>query len=298
MGVGRGRKRLVLRLDRFPNLEEVRMKILVAVDMEGISGVVHWDHVNSQHKEYARFRKLMTDDANAAVRGALDAGAEEVIVSDGHGQARNILVEELEPRARLNSGSPSPFAMVQGIDSGVNAAMFIGYHARVGSQNAILDHTWSSTCVANVWLNDRPVGEIGWNAAVCGHFGVPVILVSGDQTACAEAQEILGPIETAVVKWASGRMAAMCLSPTVAQERIYEAARTAVERFKNGQGPQPLRIQAPINATIELATSEMADRVMLLPGARRLEGKRIGLVAADMAAAYRAFRSAVALARG
>jgi D-amino peptidase len=298
MGFGCGRKPLIVRLDRFPNQEEVAMKVLVAVDMEGISGVVHWDHVDSQHEEYSRFRKLMTDDANAAVRGAFDGGAQEVIVSDGHGQARNILVEELEPRARLNSGSPSPFSMVQGIDSGVNAAMFIGYHARVGSQNAILDHTWSSTCVANVWLNDRPLGEIGWNAAVCGHFGVPVIMLSGDQTACAEAQEFLGPIETAVVKWASGRMAALCLPPTVAQERIYEAARRAVERFANGEGPAPLSVQAPIHATIELTASEMADRVMLLPGARRLEGKRIGIVADDMPAAYRAFRSAVSLARG
>jgi D-amino peptidase len=298
MGSGCSRKRLALCLNPFQNSEEERMKVLIAVDMEGISGVVHWDHVDSQHKEYARFRKLMTADANAAVRGAFDAGAEEVIVSDGHGGARNILVEEIEPRARLNSGSPSPFSMVQGIDSGVDAAMFVGYHARVGSPNAILDHTWSSTCVANVWLNDRPVGEIGWNSAVCGHFGAPVIMISGDQTACAEAQEVIGPIETAVVKWASGRMAAMCLSPIVAQERIYEAARRAVERFANGQGPQPVRVEAPINATLELTTSEMADRVMLLPGARRLEGKRIGFVAADMPAAYRAFRSAVSLAKG
>jgi D-amino peptidase len=279
-------------------LEELHMKILIAVDMEGISGVVHWDHVDSQNQEYARFRKLMTGDVNAAVRGAYEAGAQEVIVSDGHATGRNILVEELDSRARLNSGSPSPFAMVQGIDSGVSAAMFVGYHARVGAQNAILDHTWSSTCVANVWLNDRLVGEIGWNAAVCGHFGVPVILISGDQTACAEAQELLGPVEVAVVKRASGRMAAECLPPSVAQERICEAARAAIHRFQSGQGPEPLRLQQPVKGTIELAASEMADRVAILPGAHRLEGKRVEFTAADMPAAYRTFRSAVALARG
>ena len=189
------------------------MKILIAADMEGVSGVVHWDQVDTKHKEYPRFRKIMTGDVNAAIRGAYDAGAQEVVIADGHGGARNILIEELDSRARLNSGTPSPLGMVQGLDSGVTAAMFVGYHARVGSQNAILDHTWSSQCVANVWLNGQAVGEIGWNASVCGGFDVPVIMISGDQTACAEAVELLGPIETAVVKQADGRMAAECLPP-------------------------------------------------------------------------------------
>lgn len=273
------------------------MKILIAADMEGISGVVHWDQVDPKHNEYARFRKLMTGDVNAAIRGACEAGADEVIVADGHGSARNILVEELDPRARLNCGSPSPFAMIQGIDPGVGGALFIGYHARVGAQNAILDHTWSSSCVANVWLNDQVVGEIGWNAAVCGHFGVPVIMVSGDQTACAEASQLLGPIETAVVKRASGRMAAECLPPEIAQQRIYEAAVRAVQRLDNGQGPEPLRLERPVTVTIEWVHSEMADRAAIFPGARRLEGKRIEFTADDAPTAHRSFRAAVALAR-
>jgi D-amino peptidase len=273
------------------------MKILIAADMEGISGVVHWDHVDSSHKEYERFRKLMTGDVNAAIEGAYDGGAEEVIVADGHGNARNILVEELDHRARLNCGSPSPFAMVQGIDTGVDAAMFVGYHARVGSRNAILDHTWSSSCVANVWLNDQPVGEIGWNAAVCGHFGVPVIMISGDQTACAEAVALLGTVEAAVVKQARGRMAAECLPPEVSRQKIREAAARAVRGLRAGQAPAPLRLEAPIRATLELVTSDMADRAALLPGAERLEDKRVEITVEDAATAYRAFRSAVALAR-
>jgi D-amino peptidase len=274
------------------------LKTLIAADMEGISGVVHWDQVDSQHGEYGRFRRLMTGDVNAAIRGAYEAGADEVIVSDGHGSGRNILVEELDPRARLNSGSPSPLAMIQGIDSGVSAAMFVGYHARVGAKNAILDHTWSSSAVANVWLNGRVMGEIGWNAAVCGHFGVPVILISGDQTACAEASELLGPVEAVVVKQASGRMAAECLPPEAAQQRIYEAALRAVRRFREGQAPQPLRLSQPITGIIEWVHSEMADRAMLIPGVRRLEGKRTEYTADDVLAAYRAFRAAVTLAKG
>ena len=274
------------------------MKILIAADMEGVSGVVHWDHVDSKHKEYARFRKLMTGDVNAAIEGAFEGGAEEVIVADGHGNGRNILVEELDPRARLNSGSPSPFAMVQGVDTGIDAAIFIGYHARVGSTNAILDHTWSSTCVANVWLNGKLVGEIGWNSSVCGHFGAPVIMISGDQTACAEAKALIGDaLQTAVVKQARGRMAAECLPPELSAQKIREAAARAVRGLRAGQAPPPLRLEAPIQVRLELVTSDMADRAALLPGAKRLEGKRIEIMVDDAATAYRAFRSAVALAR-
>jgi D-amino peptidase len=274
------------------------MRILIAADMEGVSGVVHWDQVDDKHGEYARFRKLMTGDVNAAVQGAFEAGADEVVVSDGHGSARNILVEDLDPRARLNSGSPSPLAMVQGIDSGVQAAMFVGYHARAGSRNAILDHTWSAKCVANVSLNGQLVGEIGLNAAVCGHFDVPVILISGDQTACAEAGELLGPLETVVVKQASGRMAAECLAPEVAQQHIHRASARAVQRLLQGQAPQPLYMQPPIRITLELTHSDMADRAMALPSVRRASGRKIEGAFEDVPAAYRVLRAAVALARG
>jgi D-amino peptidase len=273
------------------------VKLLIAADMEGISGVVHWDHVDPQNKEYERFRKLMTGDVNAAIRGAFDGGAAEVIVADGHAHGRNILVEELDARARLNSGSPSALAMLQGLDSGVDAAFFVGYHARVGAQNAILDHTWSSSSVANVWLNGHLVGEIGWNATVCGHFGVPVLLVSGDQTACAEAQDQLGPVEAVVVKEARGRMAAECLPPEVAQARIQQAAQRAVRRFLDGQAPSPWRLEGPVTVTVELVHSQMADRAAILPGAQRLEGKQVQFSAEDALLAYRAFRSLIALAR-
>jgi D-amino peptidase len=274
------------------------MKILIAADMEGISGVVHWDHVDHKHTEYQRFRKLMTSDINAAIRGAYDAGAQEMIVADGHGTFRNILVEEIDPRARLNSGAPRLMAMVQGLDATVHGVMFIGYHARVGTPSAILDHTWSSRCVAGVWINGQAVGEIGVNAGVCGHFGVPVIMISGDQAACAEAVELLGPIETAVVKQATGRMSADCLPPIVAQQRIYEAARQAIQRLETGDVPQPLSLETPAAVSVELVTSDMADRATVLPGAHRLEGKRVTYTADDMLSAYRAMRAIAALANG
>jgi len=273
------------------------MKILIATDMEGITGITTWEQVTPGHAEYARFRKQMTEDVNAAIRGAYNAGAEEVIVADGHWNGSNILIEEFDPRARLNSGSPSPFSMMQGIDETIDGVMFIGYHARNGSPNAVLDHTWSSKTVANVWLNDILTGEYGLNAAVAGHFGVPVIMVSGDQTACAQMTELLGEIETAVVKQASGRFAAECLAPQVTQELICLGAERAVERLAEGDMPDPFVLDTPITVTVEFFSSDMADRATRIPFTKR-EGTRVSLTVPEMASAYNGFRAMVMLALG
>ena len=273
------------------------MKILIAVDMEGISGVTCWEHVTPGHAEYERFRRVMTADVNAAIQGAFTGGAKEVIVADGHWNSSNILIEELDPRARLNSGTPSPFSMVEGVQDGVDGAMFVGYHARAGTANAILDHTWSSKCVANLWVNDLLMGESGLNGAVCGNFNVPVLLVSGDQSVCAEAAEMLGPVETVVVKHATGRMAAECLPPAKSQESIRQAASRAVQRLAQGQAVPPFKLPVPIQVVVELFSAEMADKAALLPGAKRLDGRRIEILAVDMPEAYRSFRAAVTLAR-
>jgi D-amino peptidase len=273
------------------------MKILIAVDMEGITGVTTWDQVTPGHAEYARFRKLMTQDVNAAIRGACEAGADEVIVADGHWNGSNILIEELDPRAKLNSGSPSPFSMMEGIDETVDAVFFVGYHARNGSPYAILDHTCSSRTVANVWLNELLTGEYGLNAAVAGHFGAPVIMVSGDQSACRQMSELLGDVETAVVKQASGRFSAECLAPQVSQELIYEAACRAVERLSEGDVTDPFVLDMPIRVTIEFFSSDMADRASKMPSTQR-EGTRVSFTAQEMETAYVAFRTMVMLASG
>jgi D-amino peptidase len=272
------------------------MKLLIAVDMEGISGVVSWDHVTTGSSEWQRFRHLMTGDVNAAIAGAFNAGVSEVLVADGHARSDNILIEHLDQRAMLNCGSPSPFSMVQGVDQGVDIAFFIGYHARVGSQNAILDHTWSNTSVDNLWINDREVGEIGLNAAVCGHFNVPVLLISGDQTVAAEAQEWLPGIETVEVKKAVGRYAATCLPPAISQAKIQAAAERAVWSFQEGKSPLPLKVITPIKIKIAFKNSDMADRASILHNTKRIEGRCILFESSTMPEAYRTFRTLVGLA--
>jgi D-amino peptidase len=272
------------------------MKILIACDMEGISGVVHWDQVMPGSAEYPRFQAIMTGDVNAAVRGALAGGADEVVVTDGHNTGRNILIEELDSRARLNCSNASPLAMVQGIEDSVDGLIFIGYHAQVGTQNAILEHTWSSSRVAGLWVNGNPFGEIGLNAALGGHFSAPALMISGDQSACAEASGLIQSIEIVVVKQASSRMAAECLPPSVAQAKIEETAKRAVIRLADGRAPAPLHLQAPLHMAVDFMTSEMADAASLLPGSQRA-GRRVEYSAADMPALYNAFRCLVALAK-
>jgi len=269
------------------------MKILIAADMEGVSGVTRWEETDPTHREYSRFRKIMTDEINAAIAGAADAGANEFAVADGHGDGTNILIEELDQRARLNSGGNSPLSMVQGVDQETAGIFFIGYHARSGSQNAVLAHTWSSGRIANLWLNGILMGEYGLNAAVAGHFGVPVLMISGDQTACAQAVELLGKLETVVVKQASGYFAAGCLSPQVTIPAIQESAKRAVLRLKGGTSPKPFVVQTPVRVTVEFRQPEAADRAVRLPGAKRLDGLRIDFTVPDMLDAYAGFRAAV-----
>jgi len=273
------------------------MKILIAADMEGIAGVVSWEQVTPGSADYERFRRLMTDEVNAAVRGAFDGGASQVSVTDGHNNGRNIRIEDLDPRARLNSGSLSPLSMVQGVEDGVQGVLFIGYHARIGTPNAILEHTWSDERLFGVWVNGTPFGESALNAAVCGHFGAPVLMVSGDQAVCAEARQMLGEVETAAVKTASGRMAAECLHPSAAQELIYQAAVQAVTHLKNGQAPALFKVPAPITLLVDFVQSEMADKAAILPGARRLQGRQVEYTGSDMLVIYRAFRALLGLAR-
>lgn len=269
------------------------MKLLIACDMEGISGVVSWDQVDPSKPEYQRFRHIITADVNAAVAGACAGGATEVAIADGHWNSSNVLLDELDPRARLNTGTPTRLSMVQGIDSGIDAAIFLGYHARAGSLHAVLDHTWSSVRVANLWLNGRITGEFGLNAAVCGEFNVPVIMVSGDQTVCAEAREWAPGVATAQVKTAAGRYAASCLPFEVSRKLIQETAREAVSAFLSGKQPAPVRLETPVTVTIEFFHSHMADQASLLPGSVRLDGRRIEVKAPSMVDAYLAFRTAV-----
>ena len=265
------------------------MHILISVDMEGISGVTVGSHTSSGHPEYQRFRRLMTYEANAAIEGARAGGAIEVVVNDSHGGMDNILIEDLNPAARLISGSPKPYGMMQGIGPDVDAVYLVGYHARSGTAAAVQEHTWSGR-ITDVSLNGRIVGETGLNAALAGAYGVPVVLVTGDRAVTEEARELLGDVETVVTKEGITRTAAECLHPTVTQDLIRKAGERAL-----GRRVTPLVLEPPIRLRVAFHRATHADGAAIVPGARRLDGRTVEWTGESMPAVYLAFNAMAAV---
>jgi D-amino peptidase len=271
------------------------MRVYISVDMEGVAGVAHEDQtdpIEPRHAgEYNRFRRLMTNEANAAIAGALDAGATSVLVNDSHWLMRNLLAEELNPAAELLSGSPKHLSMVEGIETGFDAAMFIGYHARAGTRNATIDHTYTSR-VYDARINNQPVGELALNAAMAGVHRVPVALVSGDQSLAAEAKALLGgTVETVIVKHAVGRFAARSLAPAVACERIRAGTAAALRKSH-----PPFTFSTPIRLEVDFALTQMADMAELVPGSARTAGRTVCYTADDYRQVFQAWRAMYNLA--
>ena len=271
------------------------MRVYISVDMEGVAGVVHEDQtdpIDPRHAgEYNRCRRLMTSEANAAIEGALDGGATRILVNDSHWQMRNLLAEELHPAAELLSGGPKLRSMVEGIDQGFDAALFVGYHAMAGTPHAVIDHTYTGL-VHEARLNGRPIGELGLNAAMAGSHGVPVALVSGDQALAAEARALLGnTVETVIVKHAVSRFAARSVAPGESCRRIREGAAAALTRTHT-----PLTPDQPVRLEVEFALTQMADMAELVPGSVRTGGRTIEYVHDDYWEVFRAWRALYNLA--
>src|SRR2546421_9606567 len=268
------------------------VRVYISVDMEGIAGVVHEAQTDPSDPacaaEYARFRRLMTAEANAAVEGAVAAGATRVLVNDSHWFMRNLLAEELHQAAELVAGDPKPRSMVQGIDEpeGFDAALFVGYHARAGTRNAILDHTYADR-IYEVRLNGKPVGELGINAALAGGSGVPVALVSGDAALAAEAKDLLGDgVSTVIVKEAVSRHPAPRVAPALACRMIRDEVPRALQR-----NHAPFSLRSPVTLEVDFAMTIHADMAELCPGATRTAGRTVAFTHDDYGEVFRAWRT-------
>lgn len=239
------------------------MKVFISVDMEGVSGITDPEDVLPDGADYQRGRVFMTGDANAAILGAYDGGADEVLVNDSHWIMRNLLLEQLDPRARTIKGFHKSLCMVQGLDDSYDAAVFVGYHSCAGTEGGVLNHTLLGKEIQNVYLNGEPTGETRLNAAFAGHFGVPVVLVAGDTAVGNEARRVLGEVETVAVKDGIDKFTANCLHPQVAQSQIREATARAVRdkgRFS------PYRLSPPYTLGIEWNSTTIAATCALIPG--------------------------------
>jgi D-amino peptidase len=219
------------------------MNVYISVDIEGISGVVHADMMMPGQPEYDRGRTLMVGDANAAIEGAVRAGAGRIVVADGHGPMRNIKIEDLHPAAHLVTGTADArdACQLEAADSGqFDAAFLIGYHAMAKTAKAIHPHTIAGVAVYELRIDGVPHGETGLNAAVLGELGIPVVLVTGDSTTVAEATRMLGDeVQTVAVKDATGRNAALCRPPTATGPEITEAAVSGLRNLQQAKIYRP-----------------------------------------------------------
>ncbi len=255
------------------------MKIYISADMEGVVGVVTNEQLGPQGFEYARFREFMTQEVNAAIEGALAAGATQIVVSDSHGNGQNLLLEKLPSNILVVRAWPRPLMMMQGIDETFAGAIFIGYHTGTTNSAGVRAHTISSARLADVKLKGISVSEAGLNAAIAGHFNVPVIMVSGDDAVVKETQALIGDVEGAVVKWASGFHSAKTIMPEASYKLIREKANKAVRRIKDFK---PYKLAGPIQLDVRFKNYRPSEVLSYLSIVERTDAHSIRFTGKDM----------------
>ena len=255
------------------------MKIYISADMEGVVGVVTNEQLGPQGFEYARFREFMTQEVNAAIEGALAAGATQIVVSDSHGNGQNLLIEKLHRDITLVRAWPRPLMMMQGIDETFAGAIFIGYHTGTTNSQGVRAHTISSARLADVRLKGISVSEAGLNAAIAGHFNVPVIMISGDDAVVKETQALIGDVEGAVVKVASGFHSARTIMPEASYVLIRDKVRKAVGRIKDFK---PYKLTAPIQVDVRFKNYRPSEVLSYLSIVERTDSHSIRFTGKDM----------------
>lgn len=263
------------------------MKVLISVDMEGISGIVHSSQAAPGSRDYEWARTMMAGDANAVIEGAIAGGATEIVVADAHDGMRNLRLNELHPAASLVSGSGRPLSMLHGLDKSFDAVMMVGYHTMCGHPEGIMNHAYISQGLFEVKMDGKPVGEMGIFGRLAGHFRVPVVLVSGDNAACAEAQATFKNVMTVEVKKGINRFAAICLSQQEAHRLLREGAEYALQ---NLEYVRPLRPKKPTTIALTLTGSQCADAAARVPGTRRSGERTVTYQSNNYLDAFQALR--------
>lgn len=260
------------------------MKVYISADIEGISGVVEREQLSNQGHDYSRARKLMTEEVNAAIKGALKAGAKEILVNDSHASMTNILIEELHEGARLITGRQKHLGMMQGIDESFDAVMLIGYHARHNTPG-VLSHSYHGRAVYGIKLNGNPVGEMEFNSYVAGYFNVPVVLVAGDDVLKEQVKTFKPDVESVVVKESVSRFAANCMHPQEVRKLIKSKAEDVLKNKM--KIIMPSKLEGPVEIEMKFMHSGMAENAMLMPGVELISPNTVKYVAKDVLEAYK-----------
>ncbi len=261
------------------------VKIFISVDMEGIAGIGTPKMTSGTGKDYALGRELMTDEVNAVVAAIFEHGPAEILVNDSHGDMQNLLHTRLDERVGYIQGNIKPLGMVQGLDGSFDAAIFLGYHARAGTDNGFLAHTGSGS-VKGLWLNGVEVGEGGLNAHFAGALGVPVILAAGDSTFTLQFGALVGA-RTVATKEAIGSSVARLRHPEAVKDRLRSMT---LEALGDLSAAQPLEVEGPVTIRMRFATTTRVDILQAVPGMRRLDGSSVEYDARNMDEAYRLIR--------
>jgi D-amino peptidase len=272
------------------------VKIFISTDFEGVAGIVDWDQIMVGSYDYPLGRRLLLGEVNAAIEGAAEAGADQFLVNDSHSSMRNLEPDLLHGRASLLSGKHKPLYMMEGLDDTFDAIFFLGYHGSIGASQAVLSHSYNPRAIWQVKQDGQIIGETGINALVAAHFGVPIVLVTGDQTTAAEAQLLTPAPHCVEVKRSVSRVAAENLHPEVARQKIREGARLAISDL--GQKAVP-RFTDQIELEITFLTADMAYMATWLRGVKPSgqDTRTVRLVADEPLEAYRIFVTMVMLTR-
>ena len=256
-----------------------KLKVYISVDMEGVAGTVTADQLGPGKFEYERFREFMTRETLAAIRAAKEAGATEILVSDSHGNGENLLIEEFPKDVRIIRSWPRRLEMMAGIDGTFDAVIFIGYHASTNNMRGVRAHTFSSARLTRVALNGLEMTEGSFNAAIAGHVGVPVIMMSGDDAAIAEVRSRLGNIEAAETKKTLGFHAANTLTPEASYELIGEKVKAAFARLGEFK---PYALKAPLTLDVTFKHYLPAEVLAYLRIIERTDSHSIRFRGSDM----------------
>lgn len=267
------------------------MKVFVSVDMEGVAGIVDWAQCTRGGEDYALGRELLLGEVNAAIDGALAAGATRILVNDAHSVMRNLPPERLGGGAAYLSGSFKPWYMMEGLDGSFDACVFLGYHAAMASPG-ILSHTYNPRAIAEVRLNGRPTGEAGLNALVAQHFGVPVAVVTGDQFVGPEAAPFCPGIRAVEVKRSISRYAAENQHPHRARELVTQGVREALAAL-----PAPPAIGLPATVEVDFTSPDMAEQATWIRGVERLGPVSVTVTDGEPLRLFRTFVTLVYLTR-
>lgn len=263
------------------------MKIYISVDIEGISGVVTGNQTHEGGVGYERARKLMTEEVNAVIKGIRSLGITDILVNDSHGPMTNILIEDLNEDAKLISGSKKLLGMMEGIDKSYDAVMLIGYHARHNT-SGVLAHSYDGRVISEVKINGKIVGEVEFNSMLAGYFGVPVVMVSGDDVLSKQVKSFNADIETVVVKKAHSRYTAECLHPKKVHRILHDSCvKVLTSDFKNTIKSYKHQNDNKIELEITFSNSGLAEGTLFIPGVELIAPNKIRYMAKDMLEAYK-----------